>query len=203
MAAELHQRPGRHAQPGRRLRRRPASGAARRRPRKAAGRARSDLDPAQRRRPASSASPRARSSASPATRSCACRSPAGPSRSSRQGGKAPDGRKLGVSTLGWIGIGVAVVVVGTARLVLRRRSPTTIAAASERARAGRSRGDRMRKLLIAASSPRQSRPAQPAFAAELSRDDAASPNQVMRLRRRPAPGAARRRPRKAAGRACP
>lgn len=31
-----------------------------------------------------------------------------------QGGKAEDGRKLGVSTLGWIGIGAAVVVVGTA-----------------------------------------------------------------------------------------
>jgi len=32
----------------------------------------------------------------------------------RQGAAAPDGRKLGVSTLGWIGIGAAVVVVGTA-----------------------------------------------------------------------------------------
>ncbi|HET9639022.1 MAG TPA: hypothetical protein VFP12_07435 [Allosphingosinicella sp.] len=31
-----------------------------------------------------------------------------------QGGKAEDGRKLGVSTLGWIGIGAAVAVVGTA-----------------------------------------------------------------------------------------
>jgi hypothetical protein len=30
------------------------------------------------------------------------------------GGTAGDGRKLGVSTLGWIGIGAAVVVVGTA-----------------------------------------------------------------------------------------
>ena len=29
-------------------------------------------------------------------------------------GKAPDGRKLGVSTLGWIGIGVGVAVIGTA-----------------------------------------------------------------------------------------
>ncbi|HEX6374580.1 MAG TPA: hypothetical protein VFZ91_02560 [Allosphingosinicella sp.] len=31
-----------------------------------------------------------------------------------QGGATPDGRKLGVSTLGWIGIGVGVVVIGTA-----------------------------------------------------------------------------------------
>lgn len=31
-----------------------------------------------------------------------------------RGGKAEDGRKLGVSTLGWVGIGAAVVVVGTA-----------------------------------------------------------------------------------------
>lgn len=30
------------------------------------------------------------------------------------GGKSPEGRKMGVSTLGWIGIGAAVVVVGTA-----------------------------------------------------------------------------------------
>lgn len=30
------------------------------------------------------------------------------------GGAAKDGRRLGVSTLGWIGIGAAVVVVGTA-----------------------------------------------------------------------------------------
>lgn len=32
----------------------------------------------------------------------------------RPGGTSPDGRKAGVSTLGWIGIGAAVVVVGTA-----------------------------------------------------------------------------------------
>ena len=30
------------------------------------------------------------------------------------GGRTPEGRKMGVSTLGWIGIGAAVVVVGTA-----------------------------------------------------------------------------------------
>ncbi len=29
----------------------------------------------------------------------------------RQGGAGPEGRKLGVSTLGWIGIGVGVVVI--------------------------------------------------------------------------------------------
>ncbi len=32
----------------------------------------------------------------------------------RPGGTSPDGRKLGVSTLGWIGIGAAVAVIGTA-----------------------------------------------------------------------------------------
>ncbi len=32
----------------------------------------------------------------------------------RPGGATPEGRKLGVSTLGWIGIGAAVAVVGTA-----------------------------------------------------------------------------------------
>lgn len=31
-----------------------------------------------------------------------------------QGGRTPEGRKAGVSTLGWIGIGAAVIVVGTA-----------------------------------------------------------------------------------------
>jgi hypothetical protein len=30
------------------------------------------------------------------------------------GGKTPEGSKMGVSTLGWIGIGAAVIVVGTA-----------------------------------------------------------------------------------------
>jgi hypothetical protein len=32
----------------------------------------------------------------------------------RQGSEGPDGRKLGVSTIGWVGIGIGVAVIGTA-----------------------------------------------------------------------------------------